>query len=50
MTEEEAYMVCSISVDLMISEIADAPNKLVPVFLPEATFKYVSNQEMNRKK
>lgn len=39
MTEEEAYMLCSISVDLRISEIVNAPNKLVSAFLPNAIFK-----------
>lgn len=39
MTEEEAYMLCSITVDLRISEIVNAPNKLVSAFLPKAIFK-----------
>lgn len=39
MSEEEAYMLCSITVDLRISEIVNAPNKLVSAFLPQSIFK-----------
>jgi acetamidase/formamidase len=35
---EEAYAVCSVCVDLRISEIVDAPNWLVSAFLPERVF------------
>lgn len=39
MTEEEAYMLCSVAVDLKINEIVDAPNWLVSAFLPNSIFK-----------
>lgn len=39
MTDEEAYMLCSLAVDLRINEIVDAPNWLVSAFLPNAIFK-----------
>ena len=35
---EEAYVLCSVCVDLKISEIVDAPNWLVSAFLPECVF------------
>lgn len=38
-TDEEAYMLCSVAVDLRINEIVDAPNWLVSAFLPNAIFK-----------
>lgn len=38
MNEQEAYMLCSIAVDLRISQIVDAPNWLVSAFLPKAIF------------
>lgn len=34
----EAYVLCSVCVDLKISEIVDAPNWLVSAFLPESVF------------
>ncbi len=37
-SREEAYIVCSVAVDLKISEIVDAPNWIVSAFLPEAIF------------
>jgi len=37
-TREEAYVICSVAVDLKISEIVDAPNWIVSAFLPEAIF------------
>ncbi len=40
MSDEEAYMLCSVAVDLRISEIVNAPNYLVSAFLPNAIFKY----------
>ncbi|WP_026907205.1 acetamidase/formamidase family protein [Paucisalibacillus globulus] len=39
MSKQEAYMLCSITVDLRISEIVDAPNWLVSAFLPKAIFR-----------
>mgnify|MGYP001161900368 FL=1 len=39
MTEEEAYMLCSIAVDLRISEIVNSPNRLVSAFLPKSIFR-----------
>lgn len=39
MKAEEAYMLCSLAVDLRISEIVNAPNMLVSAFLPNAIFK-----------
>ena len=35
---EEAYILCSVSVDLKISQIVDAPNWTVSAFLPNAIF------------
>lgn len=39
MTEQEAYMLCSVAVDLRINEIVDMPNCLVSAFLPNAIFR-----------
>ncbi len=39
MSDEEAYMLCSIAVDLRINEIVDAPNWLVSAFLPNSIFR-----------
>ncbi len=39
LSDAEAYMLCSIAVDLRISEIVDAPNWLVSAFLPNAIFR-----------
>src|SRR5699024_9632802 len=39
MTEEEGYMLCSVAVDLRISEVVNAPNYLVSAFLPNAIFR-----------
>lgn len=39
MSEEDAYMLCSVAVDLKINEIVDAPNWLVSAFLPNSIFK-----------
>ncbi|HLQ83103.1 MAG TPA: acetamidase/formamidase family protein [Pseudogracilibacillus sp.] len=39
MTEQEAYMLCSVTVDLKINEIVDAPNWMISAFLPNAIFK-----------
>ncbi len=38
LTREEAYVLCSVAVDLKISEIVDAPNWIVSAFLPEMVF------------
>lgn len=38
MTEQEAYMLCSVAVDLRISEIVNMPNCLVSAFLPNSIF------------
>ena len=38
LTREEAYVLCSVAVDLKISEIVDAPNWIVSAFLPESVF------------
>jgi acetamidase/formamidase len=38
LSREEAYILCSVAVDLKISEIVDAPNWIVSAFLPESIF------------
>jgi acetamidase/formamidase len=38
LTREEAYVLCSVAVDLKVSEIVDAPNWVVSAFLPLAIF------------
>ena len=38
LSREQAYIVCSVAADLKISEIVDAPNWIVSVFVPEAIF------------
>lgn len=38
MTEQEAYMLCSVAVDLRISEIVNMPNMVVSAFLPKSIF------------
>ena len=38
LTREEAYVLCSVAVDLKISEIVDVPNWIVSAFLPESVF------------
>ena len=35
---EQAYIICSVAVDLKISQVVDAPNMLVSAFLPEDIF------------
>ena len=37
-SREEAYVLCSVAVDLKVSEIVDAPNWIVSAFLPEDIF------------
>jgi acetamidase/formamidase len=43
LSREEAYILCSVAVDLRISEIVDAPNWIVSAFLPEDVFGGGSN-------
>lgn len=38
LTREEAYSLCSVAVDLKISEIVDAPNYIVSAYLPLSIF------------
>ena len=38
LSRAEAYMLCSVAVDLKISEIVDAPNWIVSAFLPLSIF------------
>ncbi len=38
-SDEEAYMLASVAVDLSISEVVDAPNWLVSAFLPQSIFR-----------
>ncbi len=38
LSREDAYMLCSVAVDLKISEVVDAPNWVVSAFLPLALF------------
>jgi acetamidase/formamidase len=38
LSREEAYVLCSVCVDLKISQIVDAPNWTVSAFLPEIVF------------
>ena len=35
---EQAYVICSVAVDLKVSNIVDLPNVTVSAFLPEAIF------------
>jgi len=37
-TRQQAYIICSVAVDLKISQLVDAPNMLVSAFLPEDIF------------
>lgn len=39
LTREEAYVLCSVAVDLKISEVVDAPNWIVSAYLPTAVFR-----------
>jgi formamidase len=34
-TRQQAYAICSVAVDLKISQLVDVPNMLVSGFLPE---------------
>ena len=38
LSESEAYMLCSVAVDLKICEVVDAPNWIVAAFLPQSIF------------
>jgi acetamidase/formamidase len=38
LSREQAYMLCSVAVDLKISEIVDAPNWIVSAYLPLSVF------------
>ena len=38
LSREEAYILCSVCVDLKINEIVDAPNWIISAFLPESVF------------
>ena len=38
LTREEAYLLCSVAVDLKISEVVDAPNWIVSAYLPLSIF------------
>jgi len=37
-TRQQAYAICSVAVDLKISQVVDAPNMLVSAFLSEDIF------------
>jgi formamidase len=37
-TRQQAYAICSVAVDLKISQLVDAPNMLVSAFLSEDIF------------
>ena len=37
-TRQQAYVICSVAVDLKISALVDVPNMLVSAFLPEDIF------------
>ena len=37
-TRQQAYAICSVAVDLTISQLVDVPNMLVSAFLPEDIF------------
>jgi formamidase len=37
-TRQQACAICSVAVDLKISQVVDAPNILVSAFLPEDIF------------
>ncbi|MBM3347515.1 MAG: hypothetical protein FJY55_13610 [Betaproteobacteria bacterium] len=35
---EQAYIICSVAVDLRVSNVVDVPNYVVSALLPEAIF------------
>ena len=37
-TRQQAYAICSVAVDLKVSELVDVPNYVVSAFLPLAIF------------
>jgi formamidase len=37
-TRQQAYVLCSVAVDLRISNVVDVPNYVVSALLPEAIF------------
>ena len=37
-TREQAYVICSVGVDLKVSNVVDVPNFVVSAFLPEDLF------------
>ena len=37
-SREQAYVICSVAVDLRISNVVDVPNYVVPALLPETLF------------
>jgi formamidase len=37
-SREQAYVICSVAVDLRISNVVDAPNFVVSALLPEMIF------------
>ena len=37
-TREQAYVICSVAVDLKVSNVVDLPNVTVSAFLPEDIF------------
>jgi acetamidase/formamidase len=39
LSPEQAYGLCSVAVDLRISEVVDAPNWVVSAFLPKDLFR-----------
>jgi acetamidase/formamidase len=39
LSRQEAYVLCSVAVDLKISEVVDAPNWIVSAYLPLVLFR-----------
>ena len=37
-SREQAYVICSVAVDLKVSNVVDVPNYVVSAFLPEDIF------------
>jgi acetamidase/formamidase len=44
LSRPEAYMLCSVAVDLKISEVVDAPNWIITAFLPQSIFTSIEAQ------
>jgi acetamidase/formamidase len=38
LSREEAFVLCSVAVDLKVSEIVDAPNWVISALLPDSIF------------